>query len=66
MAGLNSTNFTYSINENTIVFECTGYGDGVGMSKFGANIMAKSGKLYDEILKHYYTGTNIGSLKFNK
>lgn len=36
------------------------------MSKFGANIMAKSGKLYDEILKHYYTGTNIGSLKFNK
>lgn len=66
MVGLNSTNFTYSINENTIVFECMGYGNGVGMSKFGANVMAKGDKTYDEILKHYYTGINIGYLKFNK
>ena len=65
IAGLNSTNFTYSINENTIVFECKGYGHGVGMSQWGANIMAKEGKSYDEILKHYYTGINIGYLKFN-
>ena len=64
-AGLNSTNFTYSINENTIVFECKGYGHGVGMSQWGANVMAKEGKSYDEILKHYYTGINIGYLKFN-
>ena len=41
IAGLNSTNFTYSINENTIVFECKGYGHGVGMSQWGANVMAK-------------------------
>lgn len=65
MAGLNSTNFTYSISENTIVFDCRGYGHGVGMSQWGANIMAKEGKTYDEILKHYYTGINIGNLKFN-
>ena len=65
IAGLNSTNFTYSINENTIVFECKGYGHGVGMSQWGANFMAKVGKSYDEILKHYYTGINIGYLKFN-
>ena len=65
IAGLNSTNFTYSINENTIVFECKGYGHGVGMSQWGANVMAKEGKSYDEILKHYYTGINIGYLKFN-
>ena len=65
IAGLNSSNFTYSINENTIVFECKGYGYGVGMSQWGANIMAKEGKSYDEILKHYYTGVNIGYLKFN-
>ena len=64
IAGLNSTNFTYSINENTIVFECKGYGHGVGMSQWGANVMAKEGKSYDEILKHYYTGINIGYLKF--
>ena len=65
IAGLNSTNFTYSINENAIVFECKGYGHGVGMSQWGANVMAKEGKSYDEILKHYYTGINIGYLKFN-
>ena len=65
IAGLNSTNFTYSINENTIVFECKGYGHGVGMSQWGANAMAKEGKSYDEILKHYYTGVNIGYVRFN-
>ena len=65
IAGLNSTNFTYSINENTIVFECKVYGHGVVMSQWGANVMAKEGKSYDEILKHYYTGINIGYLKFN-
>lgn len=35
------------------------------MSQWGANVMAKDGKSYDEILKHYYTGINIGNLKFN-
>ena len=65
IAGLNSTNFTYSINDNKIIFACKGYGYGVGMSQWGANVMAKEGILYDEILKHYYTGVNIGNLKFN-
>ena len=65
IAGLNSTNFTYSINDNTIVFDCKGYGHGVGMSQWGANVMAKECSKYDEILKHYYTGIDIGYLKFN-
>jgi len=33
-----------------------GWGHGVGMSQWGAQIMAKSGSAYDEILSHYYTG----------
>lgn len=37
----------------------TGYGHGVGMSQYGANGMAKEGYTYDQILKHYYTGTQI-------
>lgn len=65
MVGLNSTNFTYSIKDKTIIFECKGDGDGVGMSQWGANIMAKEGSKYEEILKHYYTGINIGYLKFS-
>ena len=51
LLGLNSTNFDYSIGDNTIIFNCKGYGEGVGMSQWGANVMAKDGKSYDEILK---------------
>lgn len=65
LVGLNSTNFTYSITDNNIIFDCKGYGHGVGMSQWGANAMAKEGKSYEEILKHYYTGISIGNLKFN-
>lgn len=65
LLGLNSINFDYSIGDNTIIFNCKGNGEGVGMSQWGANVMAKDGKSYDEILKHYYTGINIGNLKFN-
>ncbi len=58
---LNSTNFkiTYDKSLNLIEIETYGYGHGVGMSQWGANGMAKNGKSYEEILKHYYTGVNI-------
>lgn len=61
---LNSANFILEFKENTIVISCKGYGHGVGMSQWGANIMASQGKKYDEILKHYYTGVDIGKVKF--
>ena len=38
---------------------CKGNGHGVGMSQWGANVMAKNGKKYDEILKHYYSGVDV-------
>lgn len=37
-----------------------GYGHGVGMSQNGAKAMADSGKDYENILKHYYTGIELG------
>ncbi len=37
-----------------------GYGHGVGMSQNGAKAMADQGKEYDEILKHYYSGVELG------
>ena len=64
--GLSSTNFEYVINENEIVFKCKGYGHGVGMSQWGANVMAKSGADYEDILTHYYTGVEISKLTFKE
>jgi stage II sporulation protein D len=63
--GLSSTNFEITITDEEIIFNCTGYGHGVGMSQWGANVMAKEGSVYDEILKHYYTGIDIKEIKFN-
>ena len=64
LLGLNSTNFSYEIDGDTIIFTCKGYGHGVGMSQWGANVMGKNGSSYDEILKHYYTGVDISTLNF--
>ncbi|WP_156626315.1 stage II sporulation protein D [Clostridium tertium] len=64
--GLNSTNFQYTISNNEIIFESKGYGHGVGMSQWGANIMSKNGSEYNSILKHYYTGVELKEIKFNE
>ncbi len=37
-----------------------GYGHGVGMSQNGAMAMAEEGNTWEEIIRHYYTGTTIG------
>ena len=66
LLGLNSINFNYEINDNVVKFNCIGYGNNVGMSQYGANVMAKEGKKYDEILKHYYTGIKIQNLRFEQ
>ena len=54
--GLASTQFTWRIKGNTIVFTIYGSGHGVGMSQWGAEEMAKGGKNAHEILTHYYQG----------
>ncbi|MDP8227978.1 MAG: SpoIID/LytB domain-containing protein [Candidatus Electryoneaceae bacterium] len=40
-------------------FRGAGWGHGVGMCQVGAGVMAFEGKTYQEILNHYYPGTNI-------
>lgn len=64
---LNSTNFTISLDKrlNIIEIETYGSGHGVGMSQWGANGMAKHGSIFEEILKHYYTGVEIKELTFD-
>ena len=57
--GLNSANFTLEVLDDNIKIKCLGYGHGVGMSQWGANVMAKEGSKYDEILEHYFKGSKI-------
>ena len=57
--GLRSANFQVSIDGDNISFKVVGYGHGVGMSQTGADSMAKEGKNYEEIIKHFYTGVEI-------
>ncbi|MFV9510492.1 cell wall-binding repeat-containing protein [Tepidibacillus sp. LV47] len=38
-----------------------GWGHGIGMSQYGANVMASQGKNYREILSFYYPGSKIFS-----
>lgn len=60
---LNSTNFTISYGSSAVTIICKGYGHGVGMSQWGANVFAKNGYRYEDILKHYYTGVEIKNIK---
>ncbi len=57
--GLKSTNFEVALKDNIFTFTVYGYGHGVGLSQNGANYMAQQGSDYEEILAHYYKGTQI-------
>lgn len=57
--GLRSTAFTITALGNTITITTKGYGHRVGMSQYGADAMAVQGSTYDEILAHYYQGTEL-------
>lgn len=57
--GLASTQFTWRSVGDAIEFTNYGSGHGVGMSQWGAEQMALSGKKAQEILTHYYKGVRI-------
>lgn len=59
LLGLRSANFTVEISKEKILFKVIGYGHGVGMSQTGADALAKKGKNYEEIIKHFYVGVEI-------
>ncbi len=56
---LRSTAFELSYSEGRFLFTVTGSGHGVGMSQYGAQVLAKNGAGYAEILAHYYPGTEL-------
>ena len=56
---LRSTDFNLKWTGECFLFTVQGYGHGLGMSQYGANAMARAGAGYDEILAHYYPGTEL-------
>lgn len=56
---LRSANFTLAWTGRSFLFTVSGSGHGAGMSQYGANVMAKNGSTWREILAHYYPGTSL-------
>lgn len=59
LLGLRSTAFTVTVRDDTITIHTRGYGHRVGMSQYGADAMAAAGSTYEQILAHYYQGTEL-------
>ena len=57
--GLRSTAFEVAVSGKTITITTRGFGHRVGMSQYGAQAMAREGRSAEEILAHYYTGTEL-------
>ena len=60
LLGLRSASFTIDFTDTEVIFSVTGYGHGVGLSQYGANVLAGQGWTCEEILEHYYTGASVG------
>ena len=56
---LRSTSFSLEYRDGCFVFSVRGFGHGVGMSQYGAKLMAENGSSYREILSHYYSGAAL-------
>ena len=61
---IRSTNFQVSVVTEDIVFEGLGWGHGVGLCQWGAYFMDKKGYNYKDILKYYYPGSDVETLRF--
>lgn len=57
--GLRSSDFTAEQNGGVFTVTTAGYGHGVGLSQYGADYMARQGSSYQEILAHYYQGSQL-------
>jgi stage II sporulation protein D len=60
--GLASNHFYIEEYEGQVRIICNGSGHGIGLSQYGANAMAEEDTSYADILKYYYSGTDITNL----
>lgn len=58
---LKSNSFEIECANEKVTVTCKGHGHGVGMSQYGADYMARQGSTWQEILLHYYQGTEISN-----
>ena len=63
--GLRSTAFIIAAVGDTVYITTRGFGHRVGMSQYGAEAMAINGSSYQEILSHYYPGTELRMYSYN-
>ena len=61
--GLRSTLFEIRESPTGFAFVGSGHGHGVGMSQWGARAMARHGASYKRILKRFYPGARLESLR---
>lgn len=54
-----STMFDVSLKSNSVILQGKGFGHGVGLCQWGAIALSQTGSSYQEILNHYYPGTEI-------
>lgn len=59
LLGLPSTNFSWRVKGEKIIFSTKGHGHGVGMCQYGADGLAREGVDYVGILQYYYQGVEI-------
>lgn len=60
--GLRSTAFSITAEDDGVAITTRGFGHRVGMSQYGADAMAATGKTYLQILAWYYPGTQLEQL----
>jgi len=51
------------VKGDKVTIEGRGFGHGVGMCQFGALEMARKGKSYHQILRHYYPGARLKKIR---
>ena len=66
LLGLSSTDLEWVVQPDRLTITTYGNGHAVGMSQWGANDLAKKNAKVDEILLHFYPGTKLMPLGFNK
>ncbi len=59
LLGLRSARFTPEVTDQALTFHVSGYGHGVGMSQYGAELLAREGADCPAILAHYYPGVTL-------
>lgn len=61
--GLNSCNLDINISEDLYTITCRGAGHLVGLSQYGANVLAQQGKTFEEIIKYYFSDVSLTILQ---